>query len=461
MFKKVLVANRGEIALRIMRACRELGIECVAVHSTADAEALHVKYAEESVCVGGPASKDSYLKVSNIIAAAEITNADAIHPGYGFLAENADFAEMCLAHNITWIGPAPSVISSMGDKAQARKTAKSAGVPIVPGSPGLLKSVNEAIEFANDAGYPVIIKATAGGGGKGLRIAHNEAELRNGYITAKSEAGSAFGNDGVYIEKYLVNPRHIEVQLIADKHGKIIHMGERDCSVQRRLQKLVEESPSPAVDDKLRAEMGAAAVRLAAECGYDSAGTVEFLLDEDGSFYFMEMNTRIQVEHTVSEIVTGIDLMKWQIVVADGDHLELEQDEVKVRGHAIECRINAEDPSKDFMPRPGKINYIHFPGGPGVRVDSHIYSGYVVPPYYDSLLAKIITYGKDRKEAILRMKRVLEECVIEGQPTSMPFHLQVLVNKTFVDGDATTKFLEIEMDALMEGMEKSGSEEKA
>ncbi|MBT7311700.1 ATP-grasp domain-containing protein, partial [bacterium] len=340
-------------------------------------------------------------------------------------------------------------------------TAKKAGVPIVPGSPGLLKSVNEAIEFANDAGYPVIIKATAGGGGKGLRIAHNEAELRNGYITAKSEAGSAFGNDGVYIEKYLVNPRHIEVQLIADKHGKIIHMGERDCSVQRRLQKLVEESPSPAVDDKLRSDMGEAAVRLAAECGYDSAGTVEFLLDEDGSFYFMEMNTRIQVEHTVSEIVTGIDLMKWQIVVADGDHLELEQDEVKVRGHAIECRINAEDPSKDFMPRPGKISYIHFPGGPGVRVDSHIYSGYVVPPYYDSLLAKIITYGKDRKEAILRMKRVLEECVIEGQPTSMPFHLQVMVNKTFVDGDATTKFLEVEMDALMEGMEKSGSEEKA
>jgi len=461
MFKKVLVANRGEIALRIMRACRELGIECVAVHSTADAESLHVKYADESVCVGKPASKDSYLKVSNIIAAAEITNADAIHPGYGFLAENADFAEMCLAHNITWIGPAPNVISSMGDKAQARSTAKKAGVPIVPGSPGLLKSVNEAIEFANDAGYPVIIKATAGGGGKGLRIAHNEAELRNGYITAKSEAGSAFGNDGVYIEKYLVNPRHIEVQLIADKHGKIIHMGERDCSVQRRLQKLVEESPSPAVDDKLRAEMGAAAVRLAAECGYDSAGTVEFLLDEDGSFYFMEMNTRIQVEHTVSEIVTGIDLMKWQIVVAYGDHLELEQDDVKVRGHAIECRINAEDPSKDFMPRPGKISYIHFPGGPGVRVDSHIYSGYVVPPYYDSLLAKIITYGKDRKEAILRMKRVLEECVIEGQPTSMPFHLQVLVNKTFVDGDATTKFLEVEMDALMEGMGKSGSEEKA
>jgi acetyl-CoA carboxylase, biotin carboxylase subunit len=461
MFKKVLVANRGEIALRIMRACRELGIECVAVHSTADAESLHVKYADESVCVGKPPSVDSYLKVSNIIAAAEITNADAIHPGYGFLAENAQFAEMCIEHGIAWIGPSPEVISSMGDKSQARKTAKKAGVPIVPGSPDLLKSVEEAIEFADGAGYPVIIKATAGGGGKGLRIANDEEELRNGYTTAKNEAGSAFGNDGVYIEKYLVNPRHIEVQLIADKHGKVIHMGERDCSVQRRLQKLIEESPSPAVSDKLRSEMGEAAVSLARECGYDSAGTVEFLLDEDGSFYFMEMNTRIQVEHTVSEVVTGIDLMKWQIVVADGEHLELEQKTVKVKGHAIECRINAEDPTKGFMPRPGKIDYIHFPGGPGVRIDSHIYSGYTIPPYYDSLLAKIITYGKDRREAILRMKRVLEECVIEGQPTSIPFHLQVLVNKTFVDGDATTKFLELELDTLMEGMANSGSEEKA
>jgi len=452
MFKKVLIANRGEIALRIMRACRELGIECVAIHSTADAESLHVKYADESVCVGGKLSSQSYLNIPNIIAAAEITGAEAIHPGYGFLAENAGFAEICQDNGFTWIGPPAEVIRRMGDKAVARQTAEAAGVPTVPGSPGLIETVDEAVTYADSIGYPVIVKATAGGGGKGMRVAGDADDLRRQYATARAEAGAAFGNDGVYVERFLVNPRHIEIQLLGDKHGNVIHLGERDCSVQRRDQKLIEEAPSPAVTPELRAAMGDAAVRLARDVGYDSAGTVEFLLDEDGSFYFMEMNTRIQVEHPVTELVTGIDLMKWQISVAAGDELTVRQEDVSVQGHAIECRINAENPARDFMPCPGRVFFFHAPGGPGVRVDTHIYSDYQVPPHYDSLLAKLITFGRDREEAVLRMKRALEECVIDGLPTSIPFHLEVLENRVFLAGEATTKFLDNAMNEMKEGI---------
>ncbi|MBU0741693.1 acetyl-CoA carboxylase biotin carboxylase subunit [bacterium] len=453
MFKKILVANRGEIALRIMRACREMDIACVAVHSTADAESLHVKYADESVCVGGKQSSESYLNIPNIIAAAEITGADALHPGYGFLAENAAFAEICDENSFAWIGPPGDVISRMGDKAVARQTAREAGVPTVPGSPGLIGSVEEAEAFAAQIGYPVIIKATAGGGGKGLRVARDVEDLRSGYVTARSEAGASFGNDGVYVEKFLQNPRHVEIQILGDKHGHVVHLGERDCSVQRRLQKLIEEAPSPAVSPALRRQMGEAAVKLARTVGYDSVGTVEFLLDEDGSYYFMEMNTRIQVEHPVTEMVTGIDLLKYQIAVAAGVPLDFGQDDVHLQGHAIECRINAENPTRDFMPCPGRIFFYHAPGGPGVRVDSHVYSEYSIPPYYDSLLAKIITHGRDREEALMRMQRALEECVIEGVPTSIPFHLEVLQNKIFRAGEATTKFLDSEMDGLKEAIE--------
>ena len=452
MFEKVLIANRGEIALRIMRACREMGIACVAIHSTADAESLHVKYADESVCVGKRLSSESYLNIPNIIAAAEITGADAIHPGYGFLAENAEFAEICAENDFAWIGPPAEVIRRMGDKAMARETAEKAGVPTVPGSPGLIDTVEEAVTYAEKIGYPVIIKATAGGGGKGMRVAVSPVDLRKQYVTARNEAGASFGNDGVYVERYLTNPRHIEIQLLGDKHGTVVHLGERDCSVQRRHQKLIEESPSPAVTPELRKRMGDAAVCLATHVGYDSAGTVEFLLDEDGSFYFMEMNTRIQVEHPVTEMVTGIDLMKDMIRVAAGEPLGYDQSAVKVSGHALECRINAENPARDFMPCPGRIFFFHAPGGPGVRVDSHIYSDYQVPPHYDSLLAKIITYGRDRDEAIMRMKRALQECVIDGLPTSIPFHLEVLHNATFLAGRATTKFLDVEMTGIKEGI---------
>lgn len=451
MFKKILVANRGEIALRIMRACRELEIQSVAIHSTADAESLHVKYADESVCVGKASSADSYLRIPNIIAAAEITGAEAIHPGYGFLAENAEFAEICEENDFTWIGPQADVIRQMGDKATARTMADAASVPTVPGT-GLIDTVEEAVEAAKKFGYPVIVKATAGGGGKGMRVAWDEEELLKNYVAARTEAGASFTSDEVYLEKFLVNPRHVEVQLMADHHGHVIHFGERDCSVQRRHQKLIEEAPSPAVNPELRAKMGKAAVRLARKVGYRSAGTVEFLLDEDGSFYFMEMNTRIQVEHPVSELVTGFDLMKWMIRVAAGDEFDFTQSDVKVTGHAIECRINAENPERDFMPCPGRVFYYHAPGGPGIRVDTHIYSEYLVPPYYDSLLAKIIAHGKDREEAVARMRRALTECVFEGLPTSTPFHLEVLNNKVFLEGKATTRFIEEELTHLQEGL---------
>ncbi len=451
MFKKILVANRGEIALRIMRACRELGIQSVAIHSAADTESLHVKYADESVCVGKTSSAESYLRIPNIIAAAEITGAEAIHPGYGFLAENAEFAEICQDNNFVWIGPQAEVIRQMGDKATARTMADKAKVPTVPGT-GLVDDVEDAVIAAVKFGYPVIIKATAGGGGKGMRVAWDEEELRKNYVAARTEAGAAFANDAVYLEKYLVNPRHVEVQLMGDEHGTVIHFGERDCSVQRRHQKLIEEAPSPAVTPILRAKMGEAAVRLAKRVGYRSAGTVEFLLDEDESFYFMEMNTRIQVEHPVTEMVTGFDLMKWMIKVAAGEKFDFTQDDVKVTGHSIECRINAENPERDFMPCPGRVFYYHAPGGPGIRVDTHIYSDYLVPPYYDSLLAKIIVHGKDRDEAVARMRRALAECVFEGLPTSTPFHLEVLNNQVFLDGKATTSFLEAELTHLQEGL---------
>ncbi|MFO7652258.1 MAG: acetyl-CoA carboxylase biotin carboxylase subunit [Candidatus Krumholzibacteriia bacterium] len=460
MFKKILVANRGEIALRVMRACRELGVECVAIHSSADTDSLHVKYADESVCVGKSPSSESYLKVPNIVAAAEITGAEAIHPGYGFLAENAEFATIIEENDFVWIGPSPEVIARMGDKAVARATAAAAGVPTVPGT-GVIASLDEALIAARDVGYPLIIKATAGGGGKGMRVAWDEAGLRKGFPMARAEAGASFGNDGVYVERYLTRPRHVEIQILADNHGNVIHLGERDCSVQRRHQKLIEESPSPAVDDDLRRRMGAAAVRLASEVGYRSAGTVEFLLDEDGSFYFMEMNTRIQVEHPVTEMVTGLDLVKLQIRLAAGERLALRQEDVKFQGHAIECRVNAENPERDFMPCPGRIFFFHAPGGPGVRVDSHVYSEYQVPPYYDSLLAKLITHGADRDEALRRMSRALDECVFEGIPTSIPFHIQVLRNEVFRSGRATTRFLEEEMAKLQEGMRVRAQAEQA
>jgi len=451
MFKKILIANRGEIALRIMRACRELGVQSVAIHSTADADSLHVKYADESVCVGRASSAESYLKIPNIIAAAEITGAEAIHPGYGFLAENADFAEICADNDFVWIGPPAGVIAQMGDKATARAMAVEAGVPVVPGT-GLVDDLEAAVLAAGRFGYPIIIKATAGGGGKGMRVAWDEEELRRQYVAARTEAGAAFGNDGVYLEKFLVNPRHVEIQLLGDTHGRILHFGERDCSVQRRHQKLIEEAPSPAVDPNLRRKMGGAAVRLAERVGYYSAGTVEFLLDEDGSFYFMEMNTRIQVEHPVTELVTGHDLVKWMIRVAAGEALDFTQDDIKVTGHAMECRINAENPERDFMPCPGRVFYYHAPGGPGVRVDTHVYSDYLVPPHYDSLLAKVITHGKDRTEAVARMRRALTECVFEGLPTSTPFHLEVLRNPVFLEGKATTRFLEEQSSHLQEGL---------
>jgi acetyl-CoA carboxylase biotin carboxylase subunit len=443
MFNKVLVANRGEIALRVIRACRELGLKTVAVYSEADRESLHVRFADDDVCIGPAPGRLSYLRIPAIIAAAEITGADAIHPGYGFLAENAEFADTCGASNITFIGPTGEQIRQMGDKASARRLAKEAGVPTVPGSEGILSDVDEALEIATGIGFPVIIKATAGGGGKGMRIANDEEQFSQLFTLAQNEALSAFGNGDVYVEKYLSRPRHVEIQVLGDTHGRVIHLGERDCSVQRRHQKLIEESPSPALDDELRTAMGEAAVRLAAAIGYVGAGTIEFLLDQDKSFYFMEMNTRIQVEHPVTEMVTGFDLVKEQIRVAAGEPLSIPQgDFSRLRGHAIECRVNAEDPYRNFQPSPGLITAYHPPGGPGVRVDTHIYAGYSVPPHYDSLLAKVIVHGRDRTEALARMGQALDSFILEGVTTTIPFLSRVIRNPEFVAGEIDTKFLE-------------------
>lgn len=442
MFKKVLIANRGEIAVRVIRACRELGIKTVAVYSQADQNALHVQLADEAYCIGPTASKDSYLNMTNLMSVATATGADAIHPGYGFLAENADFAEICAACNITFIGPDPQAIVKMGDKNEARDTMKAAGVPIVPGTDGLIEDIDEAVKIAEEAGYPVIIKATAGGGGKGMRVARDQEELISAVRQAQKEAAAAFGNPGVYLEKYLENTRHIEIQIIADKHGNVVHLGERDCSIQRRHQKLVEEAPSPALDPETRRAMGEAAVAAAKAVNYHGAGTVEFLLNHDGKFYFMEMNTRIQVEHPVTEWITGIDLIKEQISVAAGVPLSFTQDDVEIKGWAIECRVNAENPAKNFMPSPGKINRYLPPGGFGVRVDSACYQGYEISPFYDSMIAKIIVWGKDRQDAIDRMKRALSETIIEGPFTTIPFHQKLLEHEKFLSGNFNTKFLE-------------------
>jgi acetyl-CoA carboxylase biotin carboxylase subunit len=440
MFNKILIANRGEIALRIIRTCREMGIKTVAVYSTADKDSLHVKFADEAVCIGKPKGVDSYLNIPHIMAAAEITNADAIHPGYGFLAENAKFAQICADHGIKFIGPTPEMINKMGDKITAKDTMIKAGVPVVPGGKGLLESVEEAKTLAKEIGYPVILKATAGGGGKGMRVVWNEEEIEKAYSSARQEAAAAFKNDGVYMEKFVEEPRHIEIQVAGDQYGTVCHMSERDCSIQRRHQKLVEESPSPFMTPELRKQMGEAAIKAAAAINYESVGTVEFLVDKHRNFYFMEMNTRIQVEHCVTEEVINFDLIKEQIKIAMGEKISGRNYEPQM--HAIECRINAEDPYNDFRPSPGKITVLHTPGGHGVRVDSHVYAGYVIPPYYDSMIGKLITVAQTREEAIETMYRALSEYVIEGVKTTIPFHLQLMQNEDFRKGNFTTKFLE-------------------
>ena len=440
MFKKVLIANRGEIALRVIRACRELGIKTVAVYSEADRYSLHVRFADEAVCIGPPASKESYLNIPRLIAAAEVTNADAIHPGYGFLSENASFAEICATSGLTFIGPDPSSIMAMGDKALAKETMQKAGVPVVPGSDGVVSDYNEVKRIAGEIGYPVIIKATAGGGGRGMRIVRDPGDLENAYRTASHEAEKAFGNPSVYIEKYLEQPRHVEIQIMGDLHGNVVHYGERDCSIQRRHQKLVEESPSPAMTPELREAMGAAAIKGAKGVKYHGAGTIEFLLDKEKNFYFMEMNTRIQVEHPVTEEVMGCDLLKLQIEVAAGERLK--KLKAKPEWHAMECRINAEDPTHDFRPSPGKIVSFHMPGGFGVRVDTHAYDGYEIPPYYDSLVAKLIVKAKTREEVVEKMHHALDEFIIEGIHTTIPFHKKLMKNEQFRSGEFDTKFIE-------------------
>lgn len=440
MFKKILIANRGEIALRIIRTCKEMGIKTVAVYSTADKDSLHVKFADEAVCIGKPPSIDSYLNMAHIMAAAEITNADAIHPGYGFLAENAKFAKICGDHGIKFIGPTPDMINAMGDKVTAKETMIKAGVPVVPGVEGLLQSVDHAKQAAVQVGYPVILKATAGGGGKGMRVVQKEDEMEKAYENAKTEAAASFKNDGIYMEKFVEEPRHIEIQIAGDQYGNISHLSERDCSIQRRHQKLLEESPSPFMTNELRNRMGEAAIKAASAINYESVGTIEFLVDKHRNFFFMEMNTRIQVEHCVTEEVINFDLIKEQIKIAAGE---------KVSGknyfpqmHAIECRINAEDPYNDFRPSPGKITVLHQPGGHGVRVDSHVYAGYVIPPYYDSMIAKLIAVAQTREEAISTMHRALSEYVIEGIKTTIPFHLQLMTHPDFIAGNFTTKFMD-------------------
>ncbi len=439
-FKKILIANRGEIALRVIRTCREMGIKTVAVYSTADKDSLHVKFADEAVCIGRPSSSDSYLNIPHLMAAAEITNADAIHPGYGFLAENARFSEICGESGIKFIGPTPDQIRSMGDKITAKETMIRAGVPVIPGSEGLLSSLDEAKGNAKEIGYPVILKATAGGGGKGMRVVWEESEMERAYNTAKAEAGASFKNDGIYMEKFVEEPRHIEIQVAGDRYGTVCHLSERDCSIQRRHQKLVEESPSPFMTDELRERMGAAAVKAASAINYESVGTIEFLVDKHRNFYFMEMNTRIQVEHCVTEEVTNFDLIKEQIKIASGESISGQNYFPSM--HAIECRINAEDPYHDFRPSPGRITVLHTPGGHGIRVDSHVYAGYAIPPFYDSMIAKIIAVARTRDEAINTMSRALSEYVIEGVKTTIPFHQQLMKNEDFRKGNFTTKFME-------------------
>jgi acetyl-CoA carboxylase biotin carboxylase subunit len=440
MFKKILIANRGEIALRVIRACKEMGIKTVAVYSTADKDSLHVRFADEAVCIGPAPSNQSYLSIPNIIAAAEITNADAIHPGYGFLSENAKFSSVCRDYGIKFIGASPEMINSMGDKASAKDTMKKASVPCIPGSDGLLSSVEEGIKIANKIKYPVILKATAGGGGRGMRIVKNNEEFEKAWVDARQEAGASFGNDGLYLEKFIEEPRHIEVQLLGDQHGTVIHLSERDCSIQRRHQKLVEETPSPIITEKLRTKMGEAAVKGAKAIKYEGAGTIEFLVDKHGDFYFMEMNTRIQVEHTITEEVTGVDLVKMQIRVAAGEKIEKKNH--TPQRCSIQCRINAEDPANGFRPSPGKITNFHIPSGFGVRVDSHCYTGYAIPPNYDSMIAKLIVTAPTRDEACDRMKRALQEFVIDGIKTTIPFHINLMDNPQFRSGNFTTKFLE-------------------
>lgn len=440
MFNKILIANRGEIALRVIRTCKELGIKTVAVYSEADKDSLHVTFADEAVCIGPALGKESYLKIPSLISAAHITGADAIHPGYGFLAENANFSEICEESNIKFIGPSPQMINAMGDKSFAKDTMKKNGVPVIPGSDGVITDIKSAIALAHEIGFPVILKASAGGGGKGMRVVWEESEFEKAYQTASNEAEASFANSAIYLEKFVENPRHVEIQIMGDTHGNVYHYGERDCSVQRRHQKLIEESPSPIVNDELRDKMGSAAILGAKSINYEGAGTVEFLVDKIGNFYFMEMNTRIQVEHPVTESVYGVDLIRQQILVAAGHPIEAEPG--KPFGHSIEFRINAEDPEHGFRPSPGVIQSLHFPGGYGVRIDSHIYQSYTIPPYYDSLIAKLIVWGRDREHAIVRGRRALEEFTVEGIKTTVPFHLKVLEDQRFLSGKFDTSFLD-------------------
>ena len=456
MFHKILIANRGEIAVRIIRACRELDIRSVVVYSTADADSMAVRMADEAVCIGPPRSAQSYLCIDRILSVAALCDVSAIHPGYGFLSENAYFAEACRKHGIAFIGPSPEAMRALGDKAAARETMRKAGVPITPGGDGVIADEADAVATARKLGYPVIIKAVAGGGGRGMRIVHNDASLLQGYYAAKSEAESAFGNGDLYMEKFLVNPRHIEVQILADNYGNVIHLGERDCSVQRRNQKLIEESPSPAINPKLREKIGTAAVKAAKAANYTSAGTIEFLFDAGGNFYFMEMNTRIQVEHPISEEVTGVDLVKEQIRIAAGERLTLRQKDIHINGHAIECRINAEDPARDFAPSPGKLVQFIPAGGPQVRMDTHVYAGYTIPPYYDSLLGKLITWGRDRTEALAVCRRALDEMVVEGVKTTIPFQKKIISHKNFSGGKYDTGFVE----RLMQERRKTKKQEE-
>jgi acetyl-CoA carboxylase biotin carboxylase subunit len=442
MFKKVLIANRGEIALRVIRACHELNLQTVAVYSTADELSLHVKFADEAVCIGPPMSKDSYLNIPRIIAAAEITGADAIHPGYGFLSESAQFSKICQENGFSFLGPTPEIIDSMGNKAKAKQTMKAAGVPVVPGGDGILNGPEDALQKANKMGYPVMLKASAGGGGRGMRLVKSEKDVVSSYKSANQESLTAFGNGDIYIEKFIENPRHIEVQILADSHGNCIHLGERECSIQRRHQKLIEESPSPLVDELTREKIGESAVKGAKSVGYVGVGTIEFLMDKNKNFYFMEMNTRIQVEHPVTEMVTGVDLIKQQIKMHAGEKCLIDSTKFRLRGHSIECRINAEDPSNNFLPFPGKIMSFHMPGGKGVRVDSHAYAGYVIPTNYDSMIGKIIVHAKNRERAIIRMQRALEETIIDGPKTTIPYQMAIMKNEKFKSGSFDTSFLE-------------------